>query len=515
MPTKPTDTFTWAKLANYTIGPFIGSPTKVLDPTGDTEGFVPGEEIVAEYANRPLSITGQWITDWIEQGSNAANLDAHIVETDADGNANVAALNLGGTLSTEYPLSVTENTGTLGLACVAITHAGNGACLTASTSGDASTVILVGSPTSAPCLYIEVSGSGAGQKILSTSANALEVISTSGRGVKAEVTSGTAVEGTATANGFAGFFTSNGSLDTVRTTNSSSGNSLRVQNLGTGVGVKINTTTGNSIEATSTTGYAAFLTSNNTLATARLIQNGSGNALVCTNSANDATIDCTNSGSNYAVHASAADNYAIVAEGDPTAPEKGTIRLTPQVGAPTDPDAGGLFFDSVNDSLGVGISNGGSPINKWFWGTRYGFCEGHNRSLAGVFLPVNAVTTISTVTVVIPDTENVVDGFLEINYSFQASTNGVVGNTDTILAIIRDESAGLSYTGTPFLIPNSALAGLPFTCAWTTRVPVSPDGAGSRQYSLRISTALANPAIITVIAPCMSIHGIFETDITP
>lgn len=514
MATKPTSTFQWAKNPTYTVGPFIGSNTKILGPLVELEGAIPGQPIVSEYLNYPLNITSQWVSDWLDHGTFNNVLDAHIVETDSTGATSIAALNLGGTTYVGNPLTVVDNTGDPSAACVAILHNGDAPCLTASTAGESSTAIFTGFAATSPCFYIEVSGSGPGQKILTTGSNALEAQSTSGRAVKADVTSGTAVEGTASANGFAGFFTSHGSLDTIRATNNSTGNALRVQNLGSGRGVSVTTTTGNSIEATSTTGYAAQLTSNNALSVARLIQSGTGNALVSTNSGASPTIDTSNSGSGLCLRANASANYAVLAEGDPTAPAKGSLRLSPQVNPPSSPDAGGLFFDSVSDSFGYGISNGGSPVNKFAWGTRFGFCEGHNRSLVGVILPLNAVTTVSTVTVEIPDVPDVGDGFVEISFHFQMYSNGAFPVLNTIGTVIRDETSGINYSGS-FFTCNGTSGGVPITVGQSGTIRVPAIGAGTRQFALRLDTTLQATVTFTIIAPCMSVRGVYETDTSP
>lgn len=110
MPTKPTSTFTHATDPNFLTGPASGSSTTapLADPA---QGFVPGSAVAAETVNLPLKITGQWITDWIEQGSSSADLDAHIIETASDGTASIAALNAGGTASTFNAITAIENSG--------------------------------------------------------------------------------------------------------------------------------------------------------------------------------------------------------------------------------------------------------------------------------------------------------------------------------------------------------------------------------------------------------------------
>lgn len=95
MPTKPLSTFTFATDANFSSGPATGNPVKVT-PTGAAQGYVPGDGIESETVNYLFNICGQWVTDWLAQGSNAADQDAHLVETDANGRISTALLTVGG-----------------------------------------------------------------------------------------------------------------------------------------------------------------------------------------------------------------------------------------------------------------------------------------------------------------------------------------------------------------------------------------------------------------------------------
>lgn len=110
MPTKPLDTFFHATDANFTSGPASGSPTTaaLADPA---QGFIPGTGVAAETANLPLNICGQWISNWLSLGSNTADLDAHILETDASGDASIAVINAGGTAATSGAITAVENSG--------------------------------------------------------------------------------------------------------------------------------------------------------------------------------------------------------------------------------------------------------------------------------------------------------------------------------------------------------------------------------------------------------------------
>lgn len=95
MATKPGTTFQLATNVNYDTGPFNGSATKL--PASDVaNGFIPGEEILAENHNYYLHWAGEWITNWVDLGTSAPDEDAHIVETDAEGASQIAQVVIGG-----------------------------------------------------------------------------------------------------------------------------------------------------------------------------------------------------------------------------------------------------------------------------------------------------------------------------------------------------------------------------------------------------------------------------------
>ena len=104
MPTKPIQSFVFATGVNYAVGPQAGNPTKIVP--GDTiNGLVPGDGVPAAWMNYMWNICGQW-SGWLLAGSPLAGLDAHLVETDATGKAELAMLELGGTAAGAIALVV-------------------------------------------------------------------------------------------------------------------------------------------------------------------------------------------------------------------------------------------------------------------------------------------------------------------------------------------------------------------------------------------------------------------------
>lgn len=120
MPIKPSATFTFATDNTFSTGPATGQPTKLPQPLGTTQGFVPGNEAQSEGLNYALNITGAW-TGWLEGGSDTGGADAHIVETDSTGRTIIDRVNVGGI---SHPSNVFQviNTSTSG-GCAVMTRA--------------------------------------------------------------------------------------------------------------------------------------------------------------------------------------------------------------------------------------------------------------------------------------------------------------------------------------------------------------------------------------------------------
>lgn len=156
MPTKPSTTFTFATNANYTVGPFIGSATKVI-PGDIPNGFVPATGVVAEHANYMHHWSGAWITDWLDQGSSANDVDAHIVETNSQGRASVAAATIGNSVSPNIALTVWENSGAPSFTIYARNDSGNNGIYS-----------YVNGGTGVPITCVQSGGTGAGGSFTTT-----------------------------------------------------------------------------------------------------------------------------------------------------------------------------------------------------------------------------------------------------------------------------------------------------------------------------------------------------------
>jgi len=161
MPTKPVISFTFAIDPNFSSGPASGNPVKIASPHA-SQGFIPGEEIGMEPFNYLFHHTGNWISDWIEQGTSSADQDTHIVETSSSGEIKAALLDVGGTSSASSlaPLRIDDNTGSNGKAIFAATN-GSGDTVEFDQSGSGRALSLFSDGIGGTALYVTTLGNNA------------------------------------------------------------------------------------------------------------------------------------------------------------------------------------------------------------------------------------------------------------------------------------------------------------------------------------------------------------------
>jgi len=197
MPVKPTATFTFATNVNYSVGPYTGSPTKVI-PGDLLNGFVPGLGIGSAAHNYLYGVTGEWISGWLDLGTSAADLDAHILETNSVGKVFVAIVQLGGTAAADTALRVTSNSGAPSTALLAENiHGGFG--IIASNNHSSATLRGVQSGSGYAVQGINL-GTGGGGTFDAGTGVAIGVLSEGGS------TGGDAFSGTANGTGRGGWF---------------------------------------------------------------------------------------------------------------------------------------------------------------------------------------------------------------------------------------------------------------------------------------------------------------------
>ena len=81
----------WATDATFLSGPRAGDATKAGMAAAAAQGFIPGDTAKSPTLNEVLNMITAWL-DWLNDGTSAADADAHIVETDANGKASLKQL---------------------------------------------------------------------------------------------------------------------------------------------------------------------------------------------------------------------------------------------------------------------------------------------------------------------------------------------------------------------------------------------------------------------------------------
>ena len=311
MAVKPVSSYTFATDGVYSTGPFIGSNTKVIPP--GTEGFIPGTGIVAEWNNYLFNITGDWITNWLVLGSNAAGLDAHIVESDASGFTNIASGTFGGTAAASPGLVVTENSGATANSAT-IGNASGGLALIGSANGVYAAVRGLNTSTGAGLEGINVGGGGPG--VLAT-----------GNGASP----GLLATGGATGHGVRATAGATGGDGVNATTNTATRAGVR----GVGSAVAINTygVRGESAQANGqgVFGINQFAGADTTLLT---------NAAVASSSLDGA-----------GTWAQSDNGYGLWAQSDTSSPTRAAVHIEGQDVSPTTALDGDLIFNSTKTQL--------------------------------------------------------------------------------------------------------------------------------------------------------------------
>lgn len=365
MPTKPTDTvFDWGTTAaNYVAPGELWDGQSRLSIVGlagaCADGEVPetpDESPTAEQSNEWKRRISAFMNKWIELGTADADLNAHIVETDATGLASIGILSLGGTAFAGSPLTVisnasgsaatiTDNVGNFGLV---VNANGSLSAMRGVNTGTAAGVEGLGSGTNNPGVKGTGTGSGKGGEFQGGA---------SGNGI--ESTSGAS-------GGFAGRFIAASSSPAVQGEgNASSSSSEGVQGIA---------------QHDDATGVKGF-----TSATAN---------------AGAPAVQGVGRGDGDAGHFAAEDGYGLIAEADTTTPERAAFRIVPQDTDPNTIDSGGGDFWCLD---------GGTSTERWMKWSRNGdkryLHDGLHQRMEDVLVEASsALTGVATTTTAVQST---------------------------------------------------------------------------------------------------------------
>jgi hypothetical protein len=440
MATKPVVSFTFATNANYSSGPQSGNPSKVI-PADIPNGFIPAQGIPAAWNNYMFNIAGDWSV-WLLAGSDAAGLDAHLVETNSSGYATLAQLTLGGTAAGLQSLVVTQNTGAVSASILA-SNTSTGFAIAASAS-DAVAAIRGTNSATGP----GVEGLGLG-------------------------TNNVGVKGTGQGTAAGGQFTGGATGPGITATGGATGD---VGALCTGTGAfaglsAIGGATGSeavlgTASVGSQVGVHGVTTGAATTAAAGVFGEGLGDA----------------QGGRF----TSESGYAMTAQGDSTSPVRASIRVGPQNADPSSPDMGALTHRSDIDIPRVYTDS----IWQSPWTTASGHAHGLSNPRTVVVQNGDSTTyvEISTLTMASPYEPRFAGGSVVIMATARFGDMDTTIHHYFIDVQILDVTAGTPvYTDT--ICTGSANADATVdgeaTSQWTVMVPYAIPAAGARVFSLR------------------------------
>lgn len=459
MPVKPATTFQFALNSNYDTGPYIGFSTKQI-PGDINNGFTPDTGIVSEWVNYLFATTGDWITDWISQGSNAADLDAHIVETNASGVASIGVLAVGGTASVTIPLSVTENSG-YGAASASFDH-GTGSAIVATSGGSVGTILGTNSGTGAG-----VTGVGAGTNNPGVSGQGIGT----GAGVSGVGgATGPGVSGTGGATGgIGGEFT------------------------GTGVEAGV-IGTGGSVAGPGVRGVAGNDSQ-------RGIE-GYSHPSSITGGAGVAGVVIGGSGVGGTFSSAAGTGYGLVAISQPNSPNKSSLRLEPQDDDPSAGADGDVMYNSTTDELRI-HRNG-----TWMapFAEENGYTRGFSLLGTGSNNASTVWTTIATVTLSAPY-EPRHTGQVWIHASAEFGNAAGTIHSDFQVRIYNVTNTTPVYSQT--LDYTNGVAGPIYDRPWSLMVPYNIPITGSITFELQFRRTGSGGTGIAARDASVFVHGVY------
>lgn len=319
--------------------------TKVTAPTATGDGFTPETGIVAEYANDEFNVLSTWV-EWLSFGSNAAGLDAHVVETDSAGKATLSRLELGGTAGASAALLVNGNT-SVPFLTAQFNNTSSGNC------------VLANGTTSAAALRAVNAGTGAAIEAATNTAGTNAIIAIANG-------AGAGIVSTGGATGQGGTFTGG----------ATSGHGVQGTAIGAQAGVRgISSTT-----AANSQGLLGSASRNDGAGIQGLAlivgaDPTSGDAAAIAGVGTDAT----------ALFGLSTNGYGVWAQSDTTTPARAALHIEPQNATPITVLEGDVWYDSVEDQLKV--RQDGTTMGIWATGHGYTYLYGENRA------QVNETTT--------------------------------------------------------------------------------------------------------------------------
>ncbi len=436
---KPTDSYTWND-----------NETNEAVPTGGhaSDGYANGEIPASNEWNHMFRINGE-VSRWVGDGSAAPDEDAHIVETDATGQANVALAVFG-------PPTTTPDDATLvvygpadqGVAILAFGSDGGGAGINA-TGGD-----------SQPGGFFTGGSNG-------------------GNGVYAQ--------GLDTGHGVVGYGGEAGN-----------GGEFHAGNNGTAGVLGDGNATGNGVDGTggSASGYGVRgVPGNADSAGVYARSHGSG-----TTSGAGLFADGINNAN--AIYAQAANGYCLVMLPDLTSPARAAMRMIPQGADPTTLEEGGVWFNSARSDLRIRVNSQTKTVHASPGGLAFaqdtGESNTNNNSAAW--------TTLASVTLTGQYQPQSSGGTVVISACAEFGATGGTLHTTFDVQIYDNTAAAVVWSRT---IDHPASAASVYDRPWSVQVDYTLPSTGNRTFYLQFRRIGAGGTGISARDASLVVTGIY------
>lgn len=410
-------------------------------------GITPGAPLQGQLLNEWLAQMQDW-TAWVDEGSSANGLTAHLVETTADGYASIARGVFGGSAASAFALTVTENSGATGVSAE-VTNSSGGFALTAistgalaafrSTASGSGSIAVEGLCTGSPLgTGVRGTGAGAGAGVVGAGGSA-----GLGGDFLGGATSGDGAQGTTVTNGGVGLVGNSSST---------------ASHTGWGVVGNASVNTGGGVRGAQLN-VGADPTDSSQAGVFGLSSDGTG------------------------VFGSAVAGYGGWFEADATTPTRAALHLEPQDTDPSSPLEGDIFPHSGQTHLKARIDS------RWqgLWATEKGHAYGFIIDDSQTDHTGNTnYQTIATVTVNAPFEVKQSGGILTLAVQFEMGMSIAATEFEWRL---EDATAGGVYPIAARLetahIASASLADEKYVVA---KVSYSVPAAGNRSFELQVRT---------------------------
>ncbi len=441
----------WSSIDFYPPGvdPWSGNARSVPIPTGEVGGFTPETGIVAEYANAEFKVLSTWV-EWLSFGSNAAGLDAHVIETDSTGVSAIAGLTAGGTAGAFPAITATANAGATG-SVISATNNSGGFAILANSNGVLAAIRGVSTGVQPGIEGRNTGGGGPG-------------VSGTGDGA------GSGVVGTGGATGDGGTFTGG----------ATSGAGVS----GTAIGAFFGVAGVSSATSAGAGGVSGTATRNDSTGVSGLALVAGANPLSESASAVlGLGVDASG------VYGKSTNGYGVWAES--TGVIRASLHVEPQASDPIAPLEGDVWYNAAEDKLKGRISS----FNMGLWSTRRGYTYAIEEQVGSINTVSTTFQTVITASFT-TQTEPIIGSVLTFSVIFEMGCSVIGGSgAEEFEWQVLDVTDGVATPIPPRLEVSHVASTFADERYVTAKASYTVAAAGAQSFALEVRSINPVPAV--------------------